>query len=691
MRLRGRGAPPAVLAVIATFYRLVACDVGASGRIPASGAPGWVPASGALGRVPASGARVVASIDHRGSALFQVKTSRETRANVVHNARRGRSIRRKRRRARHEVPWGEAVAGRPAISRATGLQLPNSSAAPGTRNCAAHYTDWSKCEKNCVMWRSYEIDAPAQEGGEPCEHTNHFIDRKACTGGACPHEELAPTGDLPGGEKPEMGVYKLAVGVELPFAIAVMLSLMVAEVFHKYKKLGFLPHSLIVVVMSALLGVGLRLAGGERWEAEQFSPVSSSVMNLVLLPIILFQSGWVLHVGHFWDHFGYILVLAVLGTAVSTFAVAGLIIYTGELGWHVVTGTREAFALASLISATDPVATLATFAEKRVEAPLSILVFGESTINDAVAIAFFNLLNHDEVTAFFDPRRTCGRAAALLVGSVTLGFLVGAVVTRLYGWIRRLGPNTAEFSVLFIFSSAYLTNAVAECAHCSGIIACLFSGITMGVYLKPHLGSEEVEQQTDSYLESAAKMADLTVFVMVGITTSLINSNRGTKFGILLFVFCLIGRAASVGLCAGLCNMVRKLRGEDPLFTKRRTTMLWHAGLRGGIALTLVLELNDWAAHKAVLVTATFITITLLLLVLGSSTDTMLHALQIPTGMIQRKVSYIDRHDWASHHDPLDNCLLRSTKAIHSGLHYLLVGDDALKQAPGEKVVAVVS
>ncbi len=46
----------------------------------------------------------------------------------------------------------------------------------------------------------------------------------------------------------------------------------------------------------------------------------------------------------------------------------------------------ESFAFGSLISAVDPVATLAIFSALDVDPVLYMLVFGESILNDAVAI-----------------------------------------------------------------------------------------------------------------------------------------------------------------------------------------------------------------------------------------------------------------------------------------------------------------
>ena len=46
----------------------------------------------------------------------------------------------------------------------------------------------------------------------------------------------------------------------------------------------------------------------------------------------------------------------------------------------------ECVAFASLISSTDPVSTLAVFQSLRVDPTLFYLVFGESVLNDAIAI-----------------------------------------------------------------------------------------------------------------------------------------------------------------------------------------------------------------------------------------------------------------------------------------------------------------
>merc|ERR1719443_678511 len=95
-----------------------------------------------------------------------------------------------------------------------------------------------------------------------------------------------------------------------------------------------------------------------------------------------------------------------VGVAISTVVVAGLIYATGS--FHGVTSLRTAFAYASLISATDPVATLSTYSKLKVDPLLNIMVFGESVINDAVAIVLFNVFNADDYMVDFKGRAVTG-------------------------------------------------------------------------------------------------------------------------------------------------------------------------------------------------------------------------------------------------------------------------------------------
>lgn len=90
--------------------------------------------------------------------------------------------------------------------------------------------------------------------------------------------------------------------------------------------------------------------------------------------------------GNFFANIGSILLFAILGTTISALVVGGGVYLMGLADLVYRLNFVESFAFGSLISAVDPVATLAIFQALDVDPVLNMLVFGESILNDAVAI-----------------------------------------------------------------------------------------------------------------------------------------------------------------------------------------------------------------------------------------------------------------------------------------------------------------
>ena len=173
-----------------------------------------------------------------------------------------------------------------------------------------------------------------------------------------------------------------------------------------------IPESLAIVFLGAFVGLVMKLLPTEDIKkVESFSP---TMFFLVLLPPIIFESGYNLHkgknicnnnarvlyctedrskfdislfhLGNFFTNIGTILLFAIVGTAISALVVGGGIYLLGVAKLVYPLDFVQSFAFGSLISAVDPVATLAIFQALDIDPVLNMLVFGESILNDAVAI-----------------------------------------------------------------------------------------------------------------------------------------------------------------------------------------------------------------------------------------------------------------------------------------------------------------
>ena len=208
-----------------------------------------------------------------------------------------------------------------------------------------------------------------------------------------------------------------------------------------------------------------------------------------------------------------------VGTMISTFVVGLGIFYTaklGLLGQHSVDrdNPMESLLFGALISAVDPVATLSIMgnAELRCDPLLYSLVFGESVLNDAIAISLFRTFAN-----YYDPEGpdlTEAQIPSALLSFITVsalsigvGVALGLVASFLYKHTELgLYPHL-ETSLLFCF--CYLCYATGESLGLSGIMALFFQGLVLSHYnsynLSPtaHVASEQIFSTLATIAETA--------------------------------------------------------------------------------------------------------------------------------------------------------------------------------------------
>lgn len=185
--------------------------------------------------------------------------------------------------------------------------------------------------------------------------------------------------------------FLLVSAVNAFFFITIVLAcLTVGAVLKKYRIDRWFPASAASIVLGFLIGVGLNYAGGNEQSAFVFNP---EIFFFLLLPPIMIEAGYTLRRKQFFKNFGTISVYAFIGTLVTCLAF-GFILYIFAAARVIpLEGQNpiECLIFGALISATDPVAVLAMLNSKEVNVPPTLysLIFGESILNDAIAIVLF--------------------------------------------------------------------------------------------------------------------------------------------------------------------------------------------------------------------------------------------------------------------------------------------------------------
>jgi NhaP-type Na+/H+ or K+/H+ antiporter len=167
-------------------------------------------------------------------------------------------------------------------------------------------------------------------------------------------------------------------------------------------KLVYIPEAVVTLSIGMAVSGLIRICGGYSYYRDQDNlstigmlDFNSSLFFFVLLPPILFNSGFHLKRFLFFSNIGGILSLALVGTFISSTLVAISLYYLQLYGLIPIQLTvQECIAFGALISSTDPVSTLSAFANLKVDPTLFYLVFGESILNDAVCVTLFRIASN---------------------------------------------------------------------------------------------------------------------------------------------------------------------------------------------------------------------------------------------------------------------------------------------------------
>ncbi|XP_071481960.1 sodium/hydrogen exchanger 8-like [Diadema antillarum] len=405
-------------------------------------------------------------------------------------------------------------------------------------------------------------------------------------------------------------------------------------------KFHYLPESVAVVCLGLLLGLiilALKHTNISDHDFSQDEILDPTLFFLILLPPIIFESGYSLHKGNFFQNIGSILVFAIFGTLISTLVVGGGVYLLGKAKVAYELTLVESFAFGSLISAVDPVATLAIFSALDVHPLLNMLVFGESILNDAVSIVLSNTvinLNSPEMaemSALSALGYTVGSFCLMFFASSLIGIAVGLISALLLKHIDLRNTPSLEFGLMLIF--AYLPYALAEGVKLSGIMAILFCGIVMSHYTHYNLSPVTQINMQHSF-RTMAFLAETCVFAYLGMAIPSFNHRFETALVLWSIVLILLGRALNIFPLSFLCNKFREHK-----ITFKMQFVMWFSGLRGAIAYALSMHLEFGNDTRHVLVTTTLTIVLFTVLGLGGSTLPLLKCIGAESGKSKKEVS----------------------------------------------------
>ncbi|WP_036481666.1 Na+/H+ antiporter [Myxosarcina sp. GI1] len=406
---------------------------------------------------------------------------------------------------------------------------------------------------------------------------------------------------------------------EVELLLLLLIACLGAVTLKKFK----IPYTVGLVV----IGLGLGFLSPLVFAADPLGSLTLSpdIILFIFIPPLIFESSIALDNQLLFKTLTPALMLAGLGLLVSAAIVGGLVAWLTPLSFS------GALVFGALISATDPVAVIALFKELGVPKRLTMLVEGESMLNDATAIVLFDLV----MSAI-----ASGKVGVLTVGEASVdflvvmlgGILVGVVIAAIiFGYSITQAKHNALIQTTVTIVIAYAAFIFAQrYLKVSGVIAVMSAGLVVGWYLTHRL-KPEVRIYLQEFWDYGAFIANSLIFLLVGLTTSSFITRLGTESSTFWFsigwaiIVVLIARAVAV---FGLTPLSNLLQRSEPINWRYQLVTFW-GGLRGAVALALALSLDRDFPNRDLIIAMTLGVALFTILIGGTTTGKLISWLKI--------------------------------------------------------------
>lgn len=374
-----------------------------------------------------------------------------------------------------------------------------------------------------------------------------------------------------------------------------------------------IPYTVALVLTGLVLGL-LHV-----FEAPH---LTKALLFGIFLPGLLFDAAFHIDIKQFWRNRLTISALALPGVA-AAIVLTALILPAVANTLHFVQGFtwKHALVFGAIISATDPIAVVAIFKNLGVPKRLTMLLEGESLLNDGTAIVFFTLSIALVTGAVVTPGGLIFDFIKIVGFGGLVGMGVGLAVSQI---IRQVDDPMIEITLTTI--AAYGSFLVAEHFHYSGVIATVAAGMFCGNYVARVGMSPSTRIAVETFWQYIAFALNSIVFLLIGLEVNFQTLMDSWQAILVAYLVVTGGRALIIFGASAL------FRG-----TRERIPWAWSAiltwgGLRGALPMVLVLSLPRDFPHQELLVSMTFGVVILSILVHGLTMSPLLGWLGIVRG-----------------------------------------------------------
>ncbi len=420
-------------------------------------------------------------------------------------------------------------------------------------------------------------------------------------------------------------MHEATIGVLDILAILIFLAAVFSFVNTHWLKLpatiGLMTQSLVISLVIVLIGVlvpEIRNSAAEIMASFDFSEVLMQVM----LSFLLFAGAINVNFKKLVEEKGAILILATVGTLLSTFIIGfTTFFFLPLLGINV--ELIYCLLFGALISPTDPIAVLAIVKKMNLSKNLQIKIEGESLFNDGVGVVIFlTILN---VAQSGVENVTPLGVSLLFAQEVFGGILLGGILGYLgLLSLKYIDNRHTELEVLITLALVMGGTRIAELVHVSAPLIMVVLGIIIGREGKPEFLRKITGDFVYKFWHLIDEALNAILFILIGFEVLVVTLQvKNIVAGVIAIFVALFSRYISILIptfAFGLQKSKTWVPGTAPI-------LAW-GGLRGGIAVALALALPHFA-HKDLIVTMTYIIVVFSILIQGMTIKRLIRYLKL--------------------------------------------------------------
>jgi NhaP-type Na+/H+ or K+/H+ antiporter len=324
-------------------------------------------------------------------------------------------------------------------------------------------------------------------------------------------ESLSADSIFPGKRNETDGIFGLLYLIGL--SVVLLLGFKVTGVW----KIHHIPESGIAIIVGVIVSLTTH-ALGHNDIANNFDPTT---FFFYLLPPLIFQAGYSQDRVPFFSNWFAISIFANLGTVISILVFGYCLYWLGLANVSLPLSVMECLAFGSLISATDPVATLSVFADLNVDPALNAIIYGASAVDDAIALILYDAFQAHIVGEYSVLQVSLGVIFLLIVNLIT-SIVIGGLLGGLFAWIMKVCKldDNKKITVCLTYCLLYISYYACSALQVSGLISCMFAAISLRYCLE--VGEVLSESGFDALslaLGSIACFVENFVFFCIGMST----------------------------------------------------------------------------------------------------------------------------------------------------------------------------